>query len=513
MRGTKKRVLRLESLEPRLQLAGLITAAVVDGDLVITGDAEFNEVRILPALDNGSAIPGTYEVVGKNETSINTDGQTSVVLEGMDNDFIIEMPEGGYDLRVGNESGPTQRTLIPGDFRAHTGLHESDEQNRFRLEGTDVGGDVFVKTEPGGQSNSLTLSYSTVAGSVNVETGRNLDFVSLFRSDVTGDFNVTGMLGAGPVPKTITHSDRIDLYFGNVGGNVSIKGIPGSGITAKVDWSQITGSYTVEAGPGYDRVKLRRSEFGEVTVNTGARRDWLTLDDSTVDKLYANLGGGTNLAELFDSTVNTSAAILTAGGHDVVGAQALNVGEKFRLNTGGGRDIVFIGSNPSWVPASPIWWQPNDWNLAGSGLTAGSVSIITGGGNDWFELQKSQITLDAQLFTGGGNDRVRLGNSQFGGSVRLLTGAGSDLINLLGCEVAGHTVVNAGGGNDKLRASSNDLSGNLVLHMGSGRDLLVARFNKVVGRAGLFGSSGLDTLAQQKNSFGDLQVAGFEKIK
>ena len=45
MRGTRQRHLRLESLEPRLPLAGLVTAALVDDDLIVTGDASYSILR------------------------------------------------------------------------------------------------------------------------------------------------------------------------------------------------------------------------------------------------------------------------------------------------------------------------------------------------------------------------------------------------------------------------------------------------------------------------------------
>lgn len=56
---------RYQPLEPRKMLAGDITAAVANGQLMITGDAEANEVMII---GNGD---GSARVVGVDGTTIN----------------------------------------------------------------------------------------------------------------------------------------------------------------------------------------------------------------------------------------------------------------------------------------------------------------------------------------------------------------------------------------------------------------------------------------------------------
>src|SRR4030095_3490840 len=78
---------RFECLEPRHMLAGNVTAQIVNGDLIVTGDAADNRILV-------SSLGGPMQVTGMNDSSGNPTSVNGV-------------PNGTFDA-----SGLTGNTLI-----------------------------------------------------------------------------------------------------------------------------------------------------------------------------------------------------------------------------------------------------------------------------------------------------------------------------------------------------------------------------------------------------------------
>ncbi len=513
MERTRQRNLSLESLEPRLPLAGgLVTAALVDGDLVVRGDTARNEISIRPVLDDDYvAIPGALALYGMNGTKVNHPGRDRAYVEDFQGDIIISMPHGGYKVFVREYAGLDQRVAIPGNLIMLLGGKRDAPESRLRFDGADVAGNVFVKTYRG--INFLSFNYTEIAGNVTAHTGRGRDQLSTLHSHVAGDFNVQGALGKGPVPKKATHADRTQLLHSTVDGNMSVKGVPGSNNVASLYDVEVAGMFKYSGGPTRDRVNLLWSDLGDVHVATRGNRDQLTLEQTSVDKVFANLGAGSDLVEFKDSSV-VNARIWTARGADVVGALGATVANDFQVNTGHGNDTVFLGTDAAPVPRSPVWAHIDYWNTqAATGLVAGAARIVTGAGNDWVGVQRSQFARDTQIATGSGRDRVLLDDSTWDGSLRLESGSGFDAIDWLECQVAGQAVVLAGGGDDRLSATRNNVAGDLSIFMGAGRDRLSAESNSVTGETALDGGSEFDLLEKSDNDFGNpALIVGFEEV-
>ena len=104
---------RFESLEQRNVLAGNVTAAVVDGDLVITGD----DLGNVFTLDQPGG-PGTdYRLIGNDTTTING-GPSPITLPGsgaaVTNDILIDLLGGDDIVRVAGVHAPDDLEIDAG---------------------------------------------------------------------------------------------------------------------------------------------------------------------------------------------------------------------------------------------------------------------------------------------------------------------------------------------------------------------------------------------------------------
>ncbi len=498
MDEARHRHLSLESLEPRLQLAsGVVSAVLVDGDMVVKGDAARNSIEIRPVLDPYGHYAGTLELTGENGTSVNYRGRTRALFEDFQGDIRISMPRGGYQIRIAQTIGNTGPPIVlPGDVKLYLGGERDGLENHVTFLGADVAGDVFVKTYRG--DNYVDFEFSEFAGNVNVHTGRGRDTVMFYGSEVTGNVNVIGVLDKGPVPKKITHKDKIDFLSGEVGGDVKIKAIPGSHTRNRIISTPVGGDFTFIGGPGRDEIRVSEPVGGQVRVNTGRGADELAFYEATMDSVFANLGAGNDTVEITRSTVEQDATISMARGKDNIKVDDLTVGGHFQLNTGPSRDVVRLGTGS-----------------ADKGITAGSASIVTGAGHDWLGLKKGQFAGDSLIQTGAGNDRISIVDTQWDGEYRLESGTGDDVIDWLDNRVTGNVaIMMANRGNDRVTANGNTVSGDLAIYLGAGRDSLFAESNTMAGITVWNGGTGFDTIDESDNTFRDLPLIDFfEDVK
>src|SRR5262249_45868122 len=90
------RKLTFQTLESRQLMAGNVSAAVINGDLVVKGDVKSNDVAIFQVMQQGQVIPGRYFITGLNGTTINN-GNSGFNATGVNRDFLIKMNLGGDD--------------------------------------------------------------------------------------------------------------------------------------------------------------------------------------------------------------------------------------------------------------------------------------------------------------------------------------------------------------------------------------------------------------------------------
>jgi hypothetical protein len=149
MRNTKLRQAMLESLENRRLLAGNVTAALVGGTLVITGDNKANDFQVIAGFSDTT-------VVGLNGTRINGNGPAVF---------------GGFpDLRIDTGNGDDKVDLI--DIYGFGG----QDANVATGNGQDT---VIIRA----------LAIDSSIGTLNIDTGNGDDLVDISNTTL-GDANI-----------------------------------------------------------------------------------------------------------------------------------------------------------------------------------------------------------------------------------------------------------------------------------------------------------------------------------
>lgn len=161
MRKTRNSAQRLvESLEPRTLLSGNVTAAVIDGNLIIRGDNLGNGLTI-------EAVPsqtGQYTLTPDATTTINNQS-APVILTGVTKDLRINLREGANALTITG-------VAVPGSLGIDTG----NGNDTVTVQSSTIAADLTVRTRNG--DDNLDLRNLTVTGKTNIWAGQGANFVS-----------------------------------------------------------------------------------------------------------------------------------------------------------------------------------------------------------------------------------------------------------------------------------------------------------------------------------------------
>jgi hypothetical protein len=251
MNRQQKKGRSFERLETRTLMAGNVTAAVVDGNLTITGDSSSNVIALHQIGDTGQ-----WRITGGIKTSIN--GKlNSMVTESVTGDITI-------DLNSGNDRLTVQDGYIPGS--------------------------LTVKMGDGNDAAALA----------NLEIGNYLHFEGNNGNDVLGVRNVAV---ADP---TFSYYSSIDMGDGNDTtrvNNLSDQNLSlttGSGVDhLKMANSTFLGGPTeglhIQSGGGGDVTRLINDTTGPLTVSVGGgKHNILKVNGCTADTAnFEELGTGT----------------------------------------------------------------------------------------------------------------------------------------------------------------------------------------------------------------------------
>jgi hypothetical protein len=206
--------LRFEGLEGRLMMAGNVTANVLAGNLVITGDRLANGVSIV-----GSAVPGEFVIQGIPTSCVPTtvNGKRSVTVEHVQN-IAVDLKAGNDILRIGNAKGDVTR--IPGALTVDRGPGDKT----LLIANVSIGGIANLATGTG--NDQVTLTNVTARRSFALDAGAGDDTVrirdSLFRDSLLASLDggddalefkgntvrKTGRLDGGPGRDTLNANWR-----------------------------------------------------------------------------------------------------------------------------------------------------------------------------------------------------------------------------------------------------------------------------------------------------------------
>jgi hypothetical protein len=338
---THKRRRHFERLEARNMLAGNVTAELVDGDLIVTGDAADNRIRIYRnAFGENKLFGDGTSVNGVDDGTFDLTDLTGDVVARMGDGNDIVSFEGGFPATVLIDAGNGNdhiNSLAGASIAAGLVIDLGSGANSVGLSGRGFGREGYslgfrVGTSTiitgGAQEDGVTVEQVYVANDLVINTGAGADRINVRRSTI-GQF-----LGVD----SGADSDRLFLF----GTNVSTASLQTGAGTASIDleffyakndlgilapegatdillWrSRVDGTAYVVGGQSNDYVKVEDSRLAGLQVYTSSGSDRLDVTGSILDRVFADLGADNDWLLMTYTAVNDQATLLGGLGFDVL---------------------------------------------------------------------------------------------------------------------------------------------------------------------------------------------------
>jgi Ca2+-binding RTX toxin-like protein len=290
---TKQTRLLIESLEARCTPAGNVAAVLSGTTLVITGDAQDNQIQIINP-------PSYFPIVlinGLSGTQVNGASSAWFPASAV-NSIVIQMGQGNDEVYLG---GGPPGLGVPGSLNVDLGA--GDDELLFI--NTTVNGSTTIRGRAG-NDDILFNGFNTLKGSVLADLAQGNDRFEA--SDDSFNKSLTILGGAG--------NDGVIIDEGTTVG----------------------GTFNFQGQAGDDSLFALTSTFKKLVVDTGAGNDSVQLGGSP--------GDGIN--------VLTSATVLLGGGNDALLVGHSTFGSTF-FDGGPGMDTFSnFGGNTFGSPSSIV---------------------------------------------------------------------------------------------------------------------------------------------------------------
>lgn len=497
-RAKAPRRLRLEvqRLEPRLPLAGDITATLAAGVLTLQGDAEANGVEV-SVTQAGDLLVAGRRVDGA-DTSLVVDGDVVAARAFRDVTVLrVRLGAGGDSVRL---------------FGRET----------FDLDAVDIG------TGPGADILDV---QGTIAGSATIATGADDDSVSI-GATVLGDLRVlTGdgvdqvsgegiSVGGGMVIDTGAGNDSVgfvnDADFQQA---VRILTQGGDDVVVLLGGIEVAGTLAIVTGDGGDGVVIEDAVIrGRAVIAAGTGNDVVSIGGPVVGA-KTTVGGGLvvsgglgddvlTLQETIEVTGNVS--LLLGAGNDTCSTEGLvrvlgsarvdlgaGVGETFAVrqsdDSPDGRTLdvngdVTIVKRSGTATLTLSGAGPNGRPLVGRDLV-----VVAAGGDMTVGIDGVSVGRDLRVSTGSGADHVSVSQLSIGRRLQVVTGGGRSTTLVQQVTVGEDARLVGGASEDTVRMRSSSVQRRLFARLGAGTDALDVN-DVTVGRTDLRGGPGTDAL-------------------
>jgi hypothetical protein len=484
-RGPNRKLLRVESLESRQLLSGVVNVVigpfVAAGDMALLGDGDNNAVQV----KSGPNV-GDYTITGASGTLLRLNGSSATFqqlsVNGVNDDIFVDL-DGGYnvfdfegpaadgvstvlgDLSIINHSGGNtniiHNTAINGNLYV-TKAFGAPGYSELRLLNTTVIGDTVVNNNfgGGGGGSKTIISGSQLQGggpalqALDLDNGSGADVLMVQGGTEFGAGAWPALIpqvdisnGAGGSMTSFTANSKI---YGNLriwNGNNPI----GTSDTVTFNAVEVLGYTYLNDDGGSSSISVQNSTLGSwisdtapmfvngawlangcpVMINNAGGFDQLTVIGSTIPfGLWVNNNAGPTGVWGSVTNIQTSSIGMRPGG------PGLFAGDGLHLQGDNGADKVTIASS----------------------LIGGVAHLPLGGGNNWVKLDGSMMA-SLNLVTGAGNDYVYIGGCSIPVAVAVALDAGVDTLELrqglfglrLPDPLLGFTAINGGLGCDVLK--------------------------------------------------------------
>jgi hypothetical protein len=310
----------VECLEDRLTPSGNVTASVVNGTLLVSGDGANNRVEIVPG-----AAPGTVTVegiAGESPTSVNGVGSATFAASSFAN-INVKMLGGSDHVRV--------EVSVPNAVTITTGSGNDFVEVITPTVGTPITANSLSITAASGSSTSDTVIVEGVmVGTVSVATGGGNDFIQVDNSRGPTTFGTLSInSGNGNTKTPFGFGDSIFVSGVTVTGTASLTSGSGNdnvsvfGCTITFGLTINTGNANTAVGSGGDTVTVDKvSVFGNASITTGNGNDNVTMGDTGGGFFSV---GNTLTVKTQDGADTVEAANTTAGAGTVDGGKGTDV--------------------------------------------------------------------------------------------------------------------------------------------------------------------------------------------
>jgi hypothetical protein len=265
-RRFESRRLGFDQLEDRRMMA--VTANVIDGDLVIRGNAANDQIQVVQSTTNGVPVAGRFVVFGLNGTRINGQAVFNTPINVTD-DIDIDLG-GGSDRLILGRNGPSSETMVSDELR----VNMAEGTNTLTIQGITVNGNTMITSGTGNDTMTLRGDFGRPAGAeadLTIRSGGGSDALNIANSFVRHELNINTGISI--------HSDRVTLQNMNV-----------------------VGFARVATGAGADRVTMSGITFNaDLVVDTGDASDTVFMQQVEADEIFARLGNGNDTLGLFDN--------------------------------------------------------------------------------------------------------------------------------------------------------------------------------------------------------------------
>lgn len=326
-------------------LAGNVTAEIIDGDLIVTGDGLASRIGLY-APGYQSAVRGENDPQG-NPTNINGVPNGSFNLNELTGDVIVRMGDGNDTVFFG---GP-----FPGAMVIEGG---AGDDSVWSFGGASTVKDLVINTGPG--TNRIDLvgrvhrpSWNPgavqIGGSVIITGGEERDQILVEQIIVANDLVINGGSGSDRIESTWTivgnfagvdsglgddeiharlRARTISLRTGEGSALVSLAWgtyasrelgiITGSGATVvELVNSRIDGTTYIVGGHSNDYVKFNGCQLTDLQVTTGNGSDRVDVTGSILERIFADLGAGNDWLLMTYTAVNDQATLIGGAGFDM----------------------------------------------------------------------------------------------------------------------------------------------------------------------------------------------------
>jgi hypothetical protein len=294
-------------------MSGNVTALVLGGNLIVTGDVTTHAIAI-----TASSVAGKqYDIIGfDNNTTVNNQplvgGLSVASVSNVTGAVLINLPGGNNTVLLGGGAGTFWTSApanTPVEFPSRVAITTGSGGDEIGLENVTAAKDIVISTGAGADRVGMDAVTAT-AGQVLVTTGAGADIVALLNTAATGAVLSTGADAdsvfirdtaiSGQLAVSLSSGDDSLLISDDLtGANFGLTNfdIPKSGpVNLGMGFFGATAGYLlIDTNSGTNDVTLRTVNAGILALTTGPDINTVSVTDVTIAQYTLLVGGpGTN---------------------------------------------------------------------------------------------------------------------------------------------------------------------------------------------------------------------------